>query len=112
MALAAFALGWVATAAVRAAPAAFALYLEAHETKYLVMTGEAGPVTYLVEHDDLAEIEALARADASILGAELHALPSSVAVAFVGAGAPGIGAVAALPGTRSMRRRRVPMICH
>ena len=112
MPAAAFALGWLATAAVDAAPAAFALYLQAHEAKYLAMSGGAGPVTYLVEHDDLGALEALAREDGSVLGAELHGWPSSVAVAFVDAEAPGIGAVAALPGTRSMRRRRVPMICH
>lgn len=112
VAAAAFALGWAAVEAVRAAPAILALHHQANEAKYLVMSGQAGPVTYLVEHDELAALEALARADDSILGAEQYALPSSVAVAFVDADAPGIAAVAALPGTGTMRRRRVPMICH
>ena len=110
--VAAFALGWVVVAAVRAAPGAFALYLQASETKYLVMSGAVGPVTYLVEHDDLGALERLAREDDSVLGAEQYALPSTVAVAFVDRDASGIGAVAALAGTRSMVRRRVPMICH
>ena len=110
--VAAFALGWLGDAAVRGAPAAFAFYLEATERKYLAMTGEIGPVTYLVEHDDVAVLEALAREDDSILGAEPFAFPSSVAVAFVDADAPGIAAVAALPGTGAMRRRRILMICH
>ena len=108
----AFALGWAGAAAVRAAPAALALYHQANEAKYLVMSGQAGPVTYLVEHRDLGMLEALARADDTILGVEQYALPATVAVAFVGAEAPGIARVAALPGTGSMRRRRVPMICH
>ena len=110
--LAAFALGWLGTAAVRAAPGLFELYLAANENKYLVMSGGVGPVTYLVEHDDLATLERLAREDDSVLGAEQYALPATVAVAFVDRDAPGIGTVATLPGTRSMVRRRVAMICH
>ena len=109
---AAFALGWLGTAAVRAAPGLFELYLRANEHKHLVMSGGIGPVTYLVEHDDPAALERLARDDDSVLGVEPYALPATVAVAFVDRDAPGIGAVAALPDTRSMVRRRVPMICH
>ena len=110
--VAAFVLGWLAVAAARAAPGLFELYLAANENKYLVMSGQVGPVTYLVEHDDLAALERLAREDGSVLGAEQYALPATVAVAFADPDAPGIATVAALPGTRSMIRRRVPMICH
>ena len=108
----AFALGWSGVAAVRAAPAAWALFQRAHENKFLMMAGVAGPVTWVVQHDELEVLERLAREDPSVLGAEQFALPSSVAVAFTGVDAPGIRTVAALPGTRSMVRRRVPMICH
>lgn len=109
---AAFAAGWSGVAAVRGAPAAFALYLEANEQARLDMTDEAGPVTYLVETRDAPALTLAVRAEESVLGLEPFRSSSGHAIAFTGADAPGIERVASLPGTLTMRRRRTPMICH
>ena len=87
-------------------------YLAANEQRYLVMAGEVGPVTYLVEHEDYAALERFAAAREDVLGVEIYRWPHVAAMAFVDKDAPSIAATATLPGVRTLTRRHVPMICH
>jgi len=82
------------------------------EQRELVMSGQIGPVTYLLNHDDYSALEAAAAAHSDILGVEMYRLPNTIAIAFSDASSPTINTVRDLPGVERMMRRTVPMLCH
>lgn len=88
------------------------LWYTANEQRYLVMSGEVGPVTYLVYHDDYSILENAAYANDDILGVEMYEFPQIAAIAFTRNDAESIPWVGQLPGVRKMLRKQVPMICH
>jgi len=88
------------------------LWYQASEQKYLTMTGQAGPVTYLVTHNNFDSLEALAMHDEDILGVEVYELPDKAAVAFTRADTASIGRVRDSEFVSVMRQQIIPMMCH
>lgn len=88
------------------------LWLQASEQKYLTMTGEAGPVTYLVTHNDYQALEMVALSHDDVLGIEVYAYPDKAAIAFNAAESSSIQAINQLPMVLSMRQKIIPMMCH
>ena len=88
------------------------LWLEASEQRYLTMTGEAGPVTYLVTHTDIAAMEAYAFERDEVLGVEVYELPDKVAVAFTKADSSSIEALNVSEFVVAMHQKIIPMMCH
>lgn len=89
------------------------LFYESSLARYETMTGDRGPATYLVFHDNaMDDLQRLAAASDDILGVEQDRRSNVAKVAFTGARVPGIEVVRQLPGVASMMRRNVPMMCH
>ncbi len=88
------------------------LVYESSQLQQDLLTGELGPVTYLVFNDNFNKLEQYAELDQEILGVE-QALNSNVAkVAFVSGASSSIAKLADLPFVGEMINRDVPMICH
>ena len=88
------------------------LWLKASEQKYLTMTGEAGPVTYLVTHTNYQAVEAFAVEHDEVLGVEVYELPDKVAVAFTEADSASIDALKQSKFVIAMNQQIIPMMCH
>jgi len=106
------ALGWLGGFAWQNRATINRLWFEAAEQRYLTMTGEVGPVTYVVEIDDYVAVEQAALNLDGVLGIEVHQYPSLAAIAFKTADSPAIERIAALDSVGSMNKKFVPMICH
>ena len=76
------------------------------------MTGDVGPVTYLVTHDDPRAFARDALALEGVLGVEPYDYPRLSAIAFENGESAAIERVGELPGVSHLQRRHVPMICH
>lgn len=89
------------------------LFYESSLARYETMTGDRGPATYLVFHDDvLDDLELLASVSDDILGVEQDSRSNVAKIAFTGADVLSVESVRQLPGVTSMMRRNVPMMCH
>lgn len=88
------------------------LWLQASEQKYLTMTGEAGPVTYLVTHTDYASVEAFGYKHDEVLGVEIYAYPDKAAVAFTTAESASILTLSNSDFVVAMNQQVIPMMCH
>lgn len=88
------------------------LYLEASQARYEIMSGQRGPVTYLVTHNDLPALRKVAAGESDIMGVEQHAYSTVAKVAFISAKSPAIERLQNHPLVIGMTRRDVPMICH
>jgi len=106
------ALGWLGGFAWQHRATINRLWFEASEQRYLTMTGDIGPVTYVVALDDYAAVEQAALDLDGVLGIEVHEYPSLAAIAFRTADSPAIERIAALDTVTSMTKKFVPMICH
>ena len=106
------AFGWIGGFAWRERTLIARLWLDANEQRYLTMTGDVGPVTYLVTHDDPRAFARAALALDGVLGVEPYDYPRLSAIAFEDGESAAIGRVGELPGVSHVQRRHVPMICH
>jgi hypothetical protein len=88
------------------------LYYEASEQRYQILSGEAGPVTYLAYHDDFAALEEMARQREDIIGVEIYEFPAVAAIAFSSNETPAIDEVRNLSSVDKLLRKQVPMLCH
>jgi len=88
------------------------LIYESSLAKYEVMTGEQGPTTYLIFHNDFAALQQMAAANEGILGVEQHVASNVAKMAFVDAKSPLISEVRRLASVSNMINRNVPMLCH
>ncbi len=88
------------------------MWYEASVQRYLTMTGQVGPVTYLVTHDDFDALQASVASLDGVLGIEVHRHPDRAAIAFQDAGIEAIETVHELPTVSSMQQAYIPMICH
>jgi len=108
-----FGAAWGVTALTLNWDKAFALFLESHQKKYDVMTGQVGPTTFLVLHDGILEqLQAFAKNDPEILGVEQDPLSTVAKIAFTSIESASIEIIRQLPGVTGMVNRNVPMICH
>lgn len=90
----------------------FELWQTANEQRHLVMSGQVGPVTYVLNHDDYSVMESVAKEHSDILGVEMYRFPNTIAIAFSNAGTPTINTVREMPGVERMVLKEVPMLCH
>jgi len=88
------------------------LIYESSLAKYETMTGERGPTTYLIFHDDFSALETMANQHEGILGVEQHEGSNVAKMAFTSAKSPLIDEVLQLASVSSMINRNVPMLCH
>jgi len=108
-----FLAAWGVTALTLNWDKAFALFVESHQKKYNVMTGQVGPTTFLVLHDGMLEqLQAMAQNDPEILGVEQDPWSTVAKIAFTSIESASIEIVRKLPGVTGMINRNVPMICH
>lgn len=108
-----FLVAWGVTALAMNWDKALALFVESHQEKYDVMTGQVGPTTFLVLHDGILEqLQSLAKSDPEILGVEQDPLGTVARIAFTSIESGSIEMVRQLPGVTGMINRNVPMICH
>jgi len=85
---------------------------EASLAKYEVMSGQRGPTTYLIFHNDLAVLQKFASTHDGVLGVEQHTGSNVAKMAFVSAKSPLIQEVGQLAAVSDMINRNVPMMCH
>ena len=107
-----FSLGWLLSFSWLKRTELSELLLQASQQKYLTMTGEIGPVTYLVEHVGYKELEEYALNHSDVLGVEVYELPNKAAIAFSRADAASIMKVRNSPFVVSMTQQLIPMMCH
>lgn len=108
----AFGLSSLTTILVRHWNTVNALIYESSLAKYEIMTGERGPTTYLIFHNDFAALETMAHSNDDILGVEQHQGSNVAKMAFISAQSPLIDDVRKLAAVSSMVSRNVPMLCH
>jgi len=88
------------------------LIFESSLAKYEVMSGQRGPTTYLIFHNNFAELQTLADTHDDILGVEQHEGSTVAKMAFLSAQSPLIEQVRNSTAVSSMINRNVPMLCH
>ncbi len=88
------------------------LIYESSLAKYESMTGERGPMTYLIFHNDIVALQAMADKHDGILGVEQHTSSNVAKMAFASAKSPLIEQIRQLAEVSDMIKRNVPMICH
>jgi len=88
------------------------LWFQASEQKYSVMTGQVGPVTYLVTHTNYQAMEAFALEHDEVLGVEVYELPNKAAVAFTQAESVSIATLSDAEFVVTMNQQIIPMMCH
>jgi len=112
VAVMAFGFGFLATFLVNNWDTINTLFYETSLAKYEIMSGQRGPATYLIFHEDFTALQTMADQHTGILGVE-QAMGSNVAkMAFVSAKSPLIEDVRQLASVSSMINRNVPMMCH
>ncbi len=107
-----FCLSWLATLLITHWDVAGTLLYESSLAKYEMMSGQRGPVTFLVFHDNLEVLSELADLHEGILGVEQHSKSNVAKIAFNSIDSPLIEVVRQLPQVESMINKRVPMLCH
>lgn len=88
------------------------LFIEASENRYAVMSGEAGPATFYVFHNDFAALEKITQSNDDILGIEPSDYSGIAAMAFVNLESSAVSMIKDHPSVRNMVQRNIPMICH
>ena len=88
------------------------LIFESSLAKYEIMSGQRGPTTYLICHNDLAALQEFANAHDGVLGVEQHIGSNVAKMAFVSAKSSLIQEVGQLAVVSDMINRNVPMLCH
>ena len=88
------------------------LFYETALARYEVMSGERGPATFLVFHDDYAALEAVTSLHTDILGIEPSEFDNVAKMAFVSVQSPLVTEVANMQGVRHMVNKHIPMLCH
>ncbi len=106
------AIGWMASFSWIKRTEIADLLLQSSQQKYLTMTGEAGPVTYLVQHTGYKELEAFTLEYDDVLGIEVYEFPDKAAVAFNRADASSINKLKNSPYVLAMKQQIIPMMCH
>jgi len=106
------AMGWLGSFAWLKRADISDLLLQASQQKYLTMTGEAGPVTYLVQHTGYQELESFSLKHEDVLGVEVYELPDKAAIAFSRADTASINKVRNSPYVLTMKQQVIPMMCH
>jgi len=104
--------GWLSAFAWRERALIGRLWYESSEQRYLTMTGDVGPVTYLATHDDATAFMSAALALDGVLGVEPYDWPRVSAIAFVDGESRAIDRIRALENVQRLQRKFVPMICH
>jgi len=89
-----------------------ALIYESSLAKYEIMSGQRGPTTYLIFHNDFASLQQFANAHDGVLGVEQHIGSNVAKMAFVSAKSSLIEQVGQLAAVTDMVNRNVPMLCH
>ena len=107
-----FGLSTLATILVRHWDTVNTLIYESSLVKYEVMSGERGPTTYLVFHNDFSVLQELADENDDILGVEQDERSNVAKIAFISAKSPFIEEVRNLAVVTGMINRNVPMLCH
>lgn len=88
------------------------LFYEASENRYAVMSGEAGPATFYVFHNDFAALEKITQSNEDILGIEPSDYSGIAAMAFVTLESSAVTLINEHPSVRNMVQKNIPMICH
>jgi len=88
------------------------LFYESNLEKYNVATGQAGPATFYIYHQDFEALERLSQSSDEILGVEMTKKSGRAAMAFTSAQVNAIETVRSLPAVSAMLRRNIPMLCH
>lgn len=100
------ALGWINRALISD------LFYESSLTRYRVASGEAGPTTFYVFHDDFSTLERLAQNSDDILGVELSEYSGIAAMAFTSLETEAVSTVRNHPVVKNMLQKDIPMLCH
>ena len=108
----AFGLSTLATILFRHWDTVNTLIYESSLVKYEVMTGERGPTTYLVFHNDFSVLQNMADRHEGILGVEQDERSNVAKIAFTSAKSPLIDEIRNLVVVSGMINRNVPMLCH
>lgn len=108
----AFGASWTGTFAWQNRSLINELFYLASEQRNRILAGDAGPITYLVHHNNYRELEAAVLAHDDVLGIEIWQQPNIAALAFTSIDSKSIAAVENLPMVTEMIKRNVPMICH
>lgn len=89
------------------------LFYESSLARYETMTGDRGPATFLVFHDNiLQDLQTLAAVTEDILGVEQDPRSNVAKIAFTSSDVSAIETVKQMAGVTSMLRRNMPMMCH
>ena len=88
------------------------LFVEASENRYAVMSGEAGPATFYVFHNDFDALEKITQSTDDILGIEPSPYSGIAAMAFVNLESSAVSLINDHPSVRNMVQKNIPMICH
>lgn len=88
------------------------LFYTASEQKYRTMTGEAGPVTFLVYHSDFDALDRFADKQDDVIGVEIFRYPNVSAIAVESDNSDSIVQLGSLAFVDKIERRVVPMLCH
>lgn len=107
-----FGLSYLATLLVVHWETANTLLYESSLAKFEVMSGQRGPTTYLIFHNDFNALQNMANLHDGILGVEQHEGSTVAKMAFQTAKSPLIAQVGDLPSVSRMINRNVPMLCH
>ncbi|MBX2883127.1 MAG: hypothetical protein KTR32_24460 [Granulosicoccus sp.] len=88
------------------------LFYESSLARYRVASGEAGPATFYVFHNDFSTLERLAQENEDILGVELSEYSGIAAMAFTSLETEAVGLIRNHSVVKNMLQKDIPMLCH
>lgn len=100
------ALGWMNRALIAD------LFYESSLARFRVASGEAGPATFYVFHNDFTTLERLAQENEDILGVELSEYSGIAAMAFTSLETDAVNQIRNHSVVRNMIQKDIPMLCH
>lgn len=88
------------------------LFYQSSLARYQVASGEAGPATFFVFHNDFKALETISQKEESILGIELTEYKGVAAMAFTSIDVASVDLIRQHPAVRNMLQKDIPMMCH
>lgn len=107
-----FLVGWLGTFGWQKRVLISELFYQSSLARYGAATGETGPATFYVFHDDFSALETIAQSNEEILGIELTEFSGVAAMAFVSLDTSAVSTIRDHHSVKNMVQKNIPMLCH
>jgi len=107
-----FVLAWLGSFAWHQRTLIAELFYQSSLVRYGVASGETGPATYYVFHNNFKALEEISQSNDGILGIELTEFSGVAAMAFLSSENDAVSLIRGHEDVKNMVQKNIPMLCH